>query len=109
MENVCQILSDKKPSSSSLNNLPIDETNSWGRFSVIYSNHLGLFLDQNKLIWTLIVDSGKHENILFLVDFHTAPLNESVNTTQAGNTEKISNVLPEFSSTKSPSLIHLSF
>jgi len=64
-------------------------------FSVIYSNHLGLFLDHNRLIGTLIVDTGKHENIVFLVDFHTAPLSESVNTTQAG-TQK-SNVLPEFS------------
>lgn len=102
MENVCQILSDKKTSSSSLNKLPIDETNSHERLSVIYHNHLGLFLDHNKLIGNLIVDAGKHENILFLIDFHTAPLSESVNTTQAGNTEKISNVLPKFSSRKSP-------
>lgn len=97
----------KKSSSSSLNNLAVDETNSWERFSVVYSNHLGLFLDQNKLLWMLIVDTGKHENILFLVDFHTGPLSECINATQAGNTEKISNVLPEFSSTKSPSLIYL--
>lgn len=28
-----------------------------------------IFFNQNKLIWTLTVDTGKHENILFLVDF----------------------------------------
>lgn len=68
-----------------------------------------IFLNQNKLIWTLAIDTGKHENILFSVDFHIAPLSKSIDTAQPGNTEKGSNVLTEFSSTKSPSLIYLSF
>lgn len=55
-----------------------------------------IFLNQNKLIWILTVVTGKHENILLLVDFHIALLSKSTDAAQPGNTENVANVLPVF-------------
>lgn len=108
MENSCQILSNKRilPLQIICQEIKVNHRKCFLIFAPIIWD---IFLNQNKIIWTLTVDTGKHENIFFWVDFQIAPLTKSIDTAQPGNTERVSNILPEFSSTKSPGLVYLSF